>query len=877
MSPKLSDLRNLCNTENDQHKPSSPSDKPVESVGRRETQAGRRPSEPAEPIQENTLKPSAVAPEHCNLAAASIDRDLIAVYMLRDLKFVEYASERIKTDLFNSEQKALDLLFEIVYRKYIGCERLCTQTEVYEELDRLAASLGHLADHQQVAEVRAYAEIAFECDTEALSTDEAIDRILNPWLPVSSDYRLGEDGNAYIGDVPILSAREFQFTDRSMSVRERILALWPYDNDQQSKLDILGHDQQCLLLKSLTTHIQARPVMEKADPRPTELLEEQLASYYLTPEGCTVKAAQLIEQMAECKRGGDHKQVELLSNQLVMCLRRAGLAQINVPEPEEEDDELWPKVDLADRRQVPKVELQWLYDEAPEPAKCVIDLLYVISGRNKVMAPVLVMFVMNLASNLLGKELVGMNMGRAYYGNTAFVALLDSGSNKFFVETVRKALDSVLRQMMRGQPEAGITLDEQQQERQELRRQHGLAAGKTTTLLSVGGNINGIYKTIGATISATRLANMTSPEREAMRDELTSSMYLDPGAMILADEVTMTIQKLVGAGGGRGTMDMGEVLKMFDSGVPFNKTVGVHGWQAVEDACIGLLGCSQPNTWNQYIGEVVDADTTGLIGRIQVLNLKDCLPVKIRRKQLTQNAAIGQLELALQDLIRLVTYFKTDDGKVVCEFGVDQDGDWAGRLYQEVADQLGDRYLELVDRYGFESDAGCRGKVFWHAIKLLMAHKYYGLSTREIADIRSTGTDRVPMPEGLDALDQLVHERTHRQYFTDRLRDPELFKKYVRLIITMMEANLMNLDVDVEATKLQKKMMRFIGELGSEATPSNIRQKSPRKSYGTGTRRMNTKEIQEELSAMVEAGLIDITQNAEGQLVYYLLKNVSDQ
>ena len=40
---------------------------------------------------------------------------------------------------------------------------------------------------------------------------------------------------------------------------------------------------------------------------------------------------------------------------------------------------------------------------------------------------------------------------------------------------------------------------------------------------------------------------------------------------------------------------------------------------------------------------------------------------------------------------------------------------------------------------------------------------------------------------------------------------------------------------------------------------------------------MNTKEIQEELSAMVEAGLIDITQNAEGQLVYYLLKNVSDQ
>jgi len=254
----------------------------------------------------------------------------------------------------------------------------------------------------------------------------------------------------------------------------------------------------------------------------------------------------------------------------------------------------------------------------------------------------------------------------------------------------------------------------------------------------------------------------------------------------------------------------------------------------------------------------------------------DCPPVKIGRRQLTQNQALGELELALQNLIRHVTLSKADDGKIVCEFGVDQDGDWAGRLYQEVADQMGERYLELVDRYGFESDAGCRGKVFWHAIKLSMAHKYYGLNSGEIADIRTASSDRVPMPDNLGAQDQLVHERMHRQYLTDRLRDPELFKKYVRLLITMMEANLMNLGVDVEASKLQKKIMRFIGELGSEATTTNLRQKSLRTSYGAGTKRMSTRELQEELNAMVVAGLVDITQNEEGQLIYYLLKNVSD-
>lgn len=858
MSPRLSELRSLHVNDNQQNL-CKPSDSPALRSGRDEPKPGRRPS---------------VDPQR--VTGSTIDRDQIAIYMLRDIEFVEYASERIPMDLFGKDQQALDLLWEIVRRKYVSYERLCTHTDIQEELNKLAASLGHLADHNQIAEVLAFADIAYGCECEALDTDEAIDQILNPWLPVCSDYRIGDDGRGYIGQVPILSSDEFKASDRSISVRDRILALWPYDETQRENMDMLGHDLQCELLDSLSRHIESYPCHDSSDPRPAQLLEEVLEGYYLTPDGCAVKAQKLIEQLVEYKEQGNQDQVQLLSNQLSMCLERAGLANLNIPEPEQ-DDELWPKVDLDERRQVPRINLQWLYDETPEPIKRVIDLLYVISGRNADMAPILVMFVMNLASNLLGKELVGMNMGRAYYGNTAFVALLDSGSNKFFVETVRKALDAVLRQMMRGQPEAGITLDEQQLVREELRRQHGLLAGKTTTLLSVGGNINGIYKTIGATISATRLANMTNPEREALRDQLSSSMYLDPGALMLADEVTMTIQKLIGAGGGRGTMDMGEVLKMFDSGVPFNKAVGVHGWQAVEDACIGLLGCSQPNTWNQYIGEVVDADTTGLIGRIQVLNLKDCEPVKVRRRQLTQNAAIGELELALQDLIRLVTFSKTDDGKVVCEFGVDQDGDWAGRLYQEVADQMGDRYKELVDRYGFESDAGCRGKVFWHAIKLSMAHKYYGLSSRKIANIRSRSTDRVPMPDGLDALDQLVHERSHRQYIANQLRDPELFKKYVRLLITMMEANLMNLDVNIEATKLQKKLMRFIGELGSEATSSNIRQKSPRISYGGGTRRMNTKEIQEELNAMLDAGLVDITKNAEDQLVYYLLKNVSDQ
>lgn len=605
---------------------------------------------------------------------------------------------------------------------------------------------------------------------------------------------------------------------------------------------------------------------------PMVKLQEYAQRHGESPEACMEQAKSIIDQMAYHHNTGDEDSLKRDLTELSETFQRARFIDrpVDIRQVPEDEDE-WAMLGLDDPRQVPKIDLQWLYDEAPERIRSVIELLHVIGGRDQVMAPVLVLFVMNLAANLLGKELVGMNRGRAYYGNTAFVALINSGANKFFPDTTRKPLEAVLRQLMRGQPDMDPALDELQRQRQELRRLHGLAAGRTTNLLTAGGNVNGVYKSIGATIPSATLAKMTTIERAERIEQLKDGMRLDPGALILADEVTMTLQKLIGAGGS-GVIDMGEVLKLFDSGVIFDKAIGVHGWQAVDDACVGLLGCSQPTTWNQTIGEIVDADTAGLLGRVQVLNMKDCLPVKIKRRQLTPNEAEGMLEDVLFELVNFVTHGKSDDGKIVCEFGDGLEGDWAGRLYAEVMNEMGPRYQELVNRYGFEAEAGCKGKVYWHAIKLCMTHKYYSLTPREVAGIRSSGSDRVPMPEDLDAQGQLVHERRHRQYVTDQLRDPDLFKKYVGLIITMMEANLMNMGVDVEASKLQKKIMRFIGELGKEATASKLREKSLRVKVGNATRRMTVKEIQQELHTMMELGLIGQTINSKKDIVYYLIE-----
>tara|TARA_R110002111_G_scaffold41050_3_gene76386 strand:- start:1823 stop:3970 length:2148 start_codon:yes stop_codon:yes gene_type:complete len=675
----------------------------------------------------------------------------------------------------------------------------------------------------------------------------------------------------------------------SLSMRERIDALYSWQGHHVERINCLPDN----LLQRLETRILEwleEPEDEREVHLPYNLAYQLSDEFYKTPAGCEYKVARMVDKLIQCKQSDDaaglesagHELSEYLSGAGLMRSPRRGMLNAKVDLSSLNDE---PLVELDDSKQIEKLDLQWLYDVAPERLKRVIDLLYVIGGRSQELAPVLTMFVYNLAGNLMGKEVVGLNKGRAYYGNVAFIALLDSGANKFFVEVVRQILDRVLDSISRSLPPTVNVMGQEDtglEVREQVQRDFGLDAGLTTRLLSSGGNVNGVYKLAGRNISIAQFAKLASGESARFRSELKAEMYLDPGALILADEATMTLNKLISAGGGRGALDLGEVLKMFDSGILFDKTVGDSGWQAVNDACVGLIGCSQPEVWNEYISSVVSADTSGLIGRIQVLKMQDCLPVKVTSKRIPQAEAMSQLETALHDLIIYVTHGKNDEGKILCDYMSTEgpEGDWAGELYAEVTAEMGSRYDDLVDRYRFEAEMGCKGKVFWHSIKLAMTLGYFSLKPSEIRSIRSTYDQLITPAEHATPKEQLIYERMHRHHKTELLKDAESFKNIVRLVIGMMEANLINLDADLTVTKLHRSVIRHIKNLGNEATTSNLLKKQIAVKRGGHSQRMKKKELEQELSDMYMAGLLQFqhmeTKDGELNRVWYTAVKVSD-
>jgi hypothetical protein len=89
------------------------------------------------------------------------------------------------------------------------------------------------------------------------------------------------------------------------------------------------------------------------------------------------------------------------------------------------------------------------------------------------------------------------------------------------------------------------------------------------------------------------------------------------GKIIIADEVTGTLRRLVGEpmGYGRGESNLENVLKLATSGETIEQPRVGTGFRMASDLCVSFLGFSQTETWQQHYGDD-RYRTNGLIGRI---------------------------------------------------------------------------------------------------------------------------------------------------------------------------------------------------------------------------------------------------------------------
>jgi len=386
-----------------------------------------------------------------------------------------------------------------------------------------------------------------------------------------------------------------------------------------------------------------------------------------------------------------------------------------------------------------------------------------------------------MINSLLGKTLAGSNKGTKNYSPFWYVGLVKTGKGKTaIIDKIDEAIETELARWEYDTPS------------------HTITNSFTVPFL---------FAQMGDSVSTKKWGNMSDQGRAKKQQRMREEAKTRPGRVMLSDEFGQNLAKLLDSGSDSG--ELGNILKLADSGGEVHGDVVYGGKRLISDVCLGIVAFSQPEVW----AEKFDPDVhlaSGLAGRFMVTN-EDDFDLNIPGIQpMSSPAVVNGIRLVIRGLLNRV---KRVADRVICEQTGDNDE------YGEVFDELlEDPVIKEVVEFGYIDAVRLRGKLINLAIKWTMVDVFLGLDDAGLdalkGDVEAVDEADTPKPppstsiDGTDDVDGWEAPKPPTVARTDTLFDRATYKRNLRLVLIAAIRSFNLTGLATELTALQDRVIR---------------------------------------------------------------------
>jgi len=337
---------------------------------------------------------------------------------------------------------------------------------------------------------------------------------------------------------------------------------------------------------------------------------------------------------------------------------------------------------LVNQAMTTPIDIQGIYDKAPETVKVLTKVLCAINPQ---MSPVAHFFTsISLFGAVKGKRIVAENFGREYYANLWTVVLSPTASNKSAIHFVERAAADVIHEDIAKCP-------------------YDVMRDRFTMSFA--------YSELGGIIGKKDWALLCENEQIAAKAEVETKCKGKKARIIFADEFSYTFSDVMSSGS-NGSKTMGQTLQLAENDSVISGNTATDGYRAIHDCCLSIIGFTQTDTWYRMF-DTATLIESGLIGRFLLIDVANYGPLNVGKIDTFANMA--EAEAIVRQIIRCIIKKLPAEKQRIYP---NANGDVMGQIMDEItADKT---IAACVERGVFPLDK-LRGKIIYQALKICMA------------------------------------------------------------------------------------------------------------------------------------------------------------